>query len=253
MQEFSTAIRDAVKAEAWFSGLFLALAMPDICGKLAWPTLGNGARYKQWFGQYLSSSFSGDTGGVTSGHEFVTPNDAWQLRCSMLHEGSDEVGPANNARPFAVAKFQFSTTGSHLVNVNGVLVLSIARFCDAFADAVDRWGADVQSDTDVQARIAKRSTIKIQGFQLPGVFVDRSASDGALEATAAEFEKLMDNETAERFRKALRHAKDVENASRREQSHDILRDVATKLDVVDLKVWLRGEFGVGGFPGIFGP
>jgi hypothetical protein len=57
MQRFIHAIRTAVSGENWFAALFLALAVPDVCGALEDPSAGVGDRYKNWFNRYLKQKY----------------------------------------------------------------------------------------------------------------------------------------------------------------------------------------------------
>ena len=150
MQQFVAAIRQSLQTENWHAALFLSLAMPDICAKLEEPASGNaGPRYRFWFDRYLASVNKINI----MGHEviFMTAGDCWALRCSLLHEGSDDVGE-QRARE-TVSQFRFTTMGMHRIKIEKVLVLNVATFCEEVCHAVEAWSADVESVPEVQDRI----------------------------------------------------------------------------------------------------
>lgn len=109
MERFVSAIRMSAQSQNWYAALFMALAMPDICSKLEQPESGSsGPRYKSWFEKYLLPVNTTES----MGHRvvFMTPGDCWALRCSLLHEGSDDVGEQRAKE--TVSRFRFTTLGS---------------------------------------------------------------------------------------------------------------------------------------------
>jgi hypothetical protein len=173
MNRFSSGIRQAVANQNWFAALYLALTMPDVCGALEDPKAGNGARYRSWFERYLAPINKINILGTEA--VFMTAGDCWALRCSLLHEGSDEV--SQQKAKDVLSRFFFTTIGAHRIRVEDTLTLNVARFCEEIADAVDKWAADTQSDVDIQARVSQMVQIRQGGFSpTPGV---RIGSDAA--------------------------------------------------------------------------
>jgi len=86
MNQFVDAVRHAIKDENWFGALFMALAIPDICGSIEAPNASNKDRYTRWFKQYLGKKYS---------EEFFKAEDCYYLRCACLHEG---IGEGRRAR-----------------------------------------------------------------------------------------------------------------------------------------------------------
>ena len=173
MNRFSSAIRQAVSDKNWFAALYLALTMPDVCGALESPTAGNGVRYKSWFERYLAPVNKTTIGGGEV--VFMTAADCWALRCSILHEGSEQV--SNQKARDVLTRFFFTTMGTHRIKVGDTLTLNVARFCEEIADAVEKWSADVRSNADIQARISEIVQIREGGFSpKPGI---RLGSDAA--------------------------------------------------------------------------
>lgn len=79
-------IERALKAKAYLAALALALTLPDICGKIAYPEIAKPSiRYVKWYDEYLTK------------YDYPPDFDerlkfdglkCWKLRCAFLHEGS---------------------------------------------------------------------------------------------------------------------------------------------------------------------
>jgi hypothetical protein len=167
MERFTSAIRISLSSQNWYAALFLALAMPDICTKLETPSSGtSGPRYKEWFDRYLRAIYTKDIMGRQT--VFMTAGDCWALRCSLLHEGSDDIGE-QRARE-TLSRFRFTTVGSHRIRIEKVLVLNVSRFCEEFCQAVESWSNDVASNKSVRDRIASMIEIQLGPFSPhPGI------------------------------------------------------------------------------------
>ena len=140
--------------------------MPDICGALEIPKAKNGVRYRSWFDRYLAPV----NRSVIGGEEviFMTSGDCWALRCSILHEGSDEVSGQDASD--VLSRFYFTTLGSHRIRVEDTLTLNVPKFCEEIAQAVEKWSEDVATDAEIQERIAGVVRIRETGFSpLPGI------------------------------------------------------------------------------------
>jgi hypothetical protein len=115
-------IKKALRAEAFLSALALTLTLPDICGKVAYPKLGCGERYKRWYDENIAKferratcTFPVSNGEtpycinpegtktcsentdplqcsfyVNKGNKLFTAEMCWALRCAFLHSGSIE-------------------------------------------------------------------------------------------------------------------------------------------------------------------
>ncbi len=161
MQRFTSAIRTSIESGNWYAALFLALTMPDICSKLETPTSGSsGVRYKAWFDKFLSGTYTRNIMGNDT--IFMSSGDCWALRCSLLHEGSDDIGE-QSARE-TLARFHFTTLGSHRIRIENVLVLNTANFCEEMCQAVESWIIAVAALPEVQERIAAMIEVKTETF-----------------------------------------------------------------------------------------
>lgn len=84
----------ALAAEAYLAALCIALMLPDICSKAnrveKVQKRGEvGIRYKNWFNDYIGAygNDSGDNSFTTAEYPCLTGDEAYALRCALLHEG----------------------------------------------------------------------------------------------------------------------------------------------------------------------
>jgi hypothetical protein len=155
-QQFIDAVKSAAEESNWYAALALALAMPDICGRVENPTFGSKQRYVGWWDKYLLSRYSAKVGPLQILNVFLSGNDAYALRCSFLHEGSDD--PTNQKAKEALEKFHFIEPSGrgHFIHLNlkrGVLQLQVDRFCQDICDGAAQWIKDVADNKDVQSRM----------------------------------------------------------------------------------------------------
>ncbi len=140
MQRFTKAIRRDLKYRNWYGALALALALPDICGHIAYPNLRTRARYSRWFEEHLSPVYGSHWGGA-----FLTGNDCYALRCAYLHTGDDDI--TDQTARESLHKFFFTTMNAHLVAVDAThLTLNVRLFCLEICEAVDAWAVEAASD-----------------------------------------------------------------------------------------------------------
>ncbi|WP_166110979.1 hypothetical protein [Pseudoalteromonas sp. Z9A5] len=179
MDRFVSSIRKSIEDENWFSALFLALALPDICGALEKPPTGKrgevGERYRNWFNKYLKVKYDPenlfelvmsrnpdaitrmDETGIESlksmpaneGCSF-TGSDCYKFRCKGLHQGLLEK---EHKEAFIFITPPPNGNIIHGNSINGVYQLQIDVFCKDVCLAVEDWVADVKENLDVCDRI----------------------------------------------------------------------------------------------------
>lgn len=157
MKRFTDAIRLAVQTRNWYAALSMALTLPDVCGSLVQPNAGSGARYSQWFEQWVQGKYTLQVGHPPRTHVFLNGEDCYALRCSYLHEGAAAITHQRARR--VLDDFQFITPppggGSiHCNQSNARLQLQVDIFCRDIANAVDSWAASVTNDSQMQGKIA---------------------------------------------------------------------------------------------------
>jgi hypothetical protein len=156
MNRFTDAIDAAISSGNFYAALALSLAIPDVCGWLATPNEGTRLRYAAWFEKYVQPRY---TRRATANHKeevFLGGGDAYALRCSFLHQGSDDV----SGQPASVAlesfRFVVSPPGWNVHNnLSGDrLQLQVDIFCKDICDGVAEWLRDVSGDAGIQQRMA---------------------------------------------------------------------------------------------------
>lgn len=161
MKDFIDAVRKAIEDKNWYGALFIALTLPDICGKIENPDLLSEKRYKDWFKKYMSAKYT------YGNRTFLSSDDCYAFRCALLHEGSDDIAGQKSRK--ILEKFLFMTSGPHcnyMQNnyVNGQRVktslqLRADKFCEDICDSVELWLKDMATDTSIMNKI--HGTIKI--------------------------------------------------------------------------------------------
>jgi hypothetical protein len=156
MERFVKSIRESLRARNWFGALFIALAMPDICGGLEQDPskrrrkYANSARYKDWFDRYLNRAFDGLAFTFTS-------EECWQFRNSCLHSGGPQTGGITRVLFVEPSGIQMHRNEIDYTGQSKVIYqqMQVDTFCEAVCEAVELWGNDVAGDQTIQSRIVE--------------------------------------------------------------------------------------------------
>ena len=96
---------------------------------------------------------------------FLSGEDCYALRCSLLHEGSDII--SKQLCREVLDSFLFLTTGNHCnwINVNNrtFLQLNVGQFCKDICSAVDNWLNDISNDNAMRKELSNMITIHTSG------------------------------------------------------------------------------------------
>lgn len=123
MESLFVEIRKALEAELWTLALNGALVLPDICGALASPDgIARGVHYKAWFEEYMGADYP-----------MLDPQDCWELRCGLLHQGRAATGNYDRIL------FTAPPMVMHNNRLNNGLNIDIGIFCDDLVNAAERW------------------------------------------------------------------------------------------------------------------
>lgn len=147
MKRFTDAVCGALLQENWYAALALALALPDICSSLETPDKAErrkvGRRYARWFKTWLEPMHTMCTGADMRPHVFLNGNDCYALRCSLLHQGTDDIMD-QQARD-VLERFQFIAPVRGVVyhrnQIGNHLQLQVDIFCREIVNAVHSWEA----------------------------------------------------------------------------------------------------------------
>src|SRR5690606_21335046 len=96
----------------WYAALTAALIIPDICGSMEQPGSGKSQkRYVEWCKKWLEPKFTHEVGIDPTPRVFLSAEDCFQARCSVIHSGSAEI--AENKRN-QLDRFEFFSDGAHM-------------------------------------------------------------------------------------------------------------------------------------------
>ncbi|MBS3185398.1 hypothetical protein JIQ88_10290 [Pseudomonas sp. PCH44] len=164
MNRFTSAVEKAIEDRNWYAALFISLSLPDICARLeSSDDKTNGMKYAAWFDRYLSSVYSAEM--PFGKHVFMSGDDCYVLRCSMLHQGLSDV--SHQKKKGVLDKFYFSSTGHHMNQVESVLQLNVARFCQDIIGGVNDWYEDfINSHPDKVPKLNGLVTVHDKPFDV---------------------------------------------------------------------------------------
>lgn len=141
MRDFLTQIQKGLDSNLYFLALFSVLSIPDICGAMSSEDgEAKPDRYKKWFDDYVAVKYNG----------FVTGEDCYFFRCSLLHQGSSQHPKGNYKR---VIFIEPSATTNILHNniLNDALNIDVKIFCNDIVSGVEKW-LDENENTDLYKR-----------------------------------------------------------------------------------------------------
>lgn len=186
MQNFIDSINKAINNKNPEVSLATSLLLPDMCGKIEYPELTSSKRYVKWFDKYLSNIYKADQSWQIKMYEralkmsqfpdsekskarveiqrlrinpycvFMTGSDCYALRCSLGHEGSDDISEQKVAE--TIGKFHFITkerNPSHNNKSGSEIQFDVYEFCREILDGVNEWLYDIQDDGVKQSKIEK--------------------------------------------------------------------------------------------------
>lgn len=153
-RDYISSIKYSLSVRNWYAALFVSLTIPDICGKYSYPNTNSSAkRYAQWFDKYVSDYYTTRTK-IPKGialTTFLNGNDCYALRCSMLHEGSNEITHQfsrkhiNNFVFIAPSENDFSF-GTLFCKDVATFRLKVDEFCINICNAIELWLIDIEND-----------------------------------------------------------------------------------------------------------
>ena len=160
MKHLMDAVELSLRSSNWYAGLIVALSLPDIAGWVDNPTQGSKERYSFWFENFVSPVYTHQVGG--SIHKFLSGDDCYALRCSLLHEGRVEIFH-QRARD-VLDRFQFVAPRPgrtvHCNQVNTKLQLQVDIFCRDICKGIATWFSSIPtSDIERRNRIVELEVI----------------------------------------------------------------------------------------------
>lgn len=176
MKRFTDAGRLAISSKNWYGALTTALIIPEICGSLEQPGPGRSRkRYVDWCKKWVEPEFTSLIGADQVKTVFLSAEDMYQARCSVIHSGSNEIPEPKRT---SLDRLEFFSDGPHMNLIlggyyNGVeqpnfLQLRVDCFSTSIFDAADKWDDAMAFDPEVQAEKAKLLVIHSPGTIIGG-------------------------------------------------------------------------------------
>lgn len=135
MEELLEQIEQAVNSGSYMVGLYVALALPDICGALESNNgRATGNRYQAWFNKWVAPKYDGA----------LTGEQCYAYRCGVLHQGRSKHEKLGYSRIFFLEpnpRFRF-----HRNIMNDAYNLDLVTFCNDITSSVREWLASVQDN-----------------------------------------------------------------------------------------------------------
>lgn len=108
-------VADCLNKGNRLAALITALTIPDICGNVLYPKSGNGERYKKWFDEYIGNYEQSPLDKEKPKEDqlpYMNGTVIYKLRCSLLHEGTDDIGSEINIDNFNLIFYKSSISES---------------------------------------------------------------------------------------------------------------------------------------------
>lgn len=134
MEELLQQIERSIENGTYLLGLYVTLALPDICGALQSPDgTANRARYIAWFNQWVSANYDGN----------LTGEQCYAYRCGILHQGRA------NHKKLGYSRIIFIEPGStmtfHRNILNDAYNIDLRLFSGDVITGVRAWLDEVQN------------------------------------------------------------------------------------------------------------
>lgn len=148
MEELINSIEESIKIKNWYGVLVTALTLPDIAGKIDYPSDNSSQRrYSKWFDTYVKKFY---TVNRQNGSEetFLSGRDCYALRCSFLHEGGSCISHQRARDILSDYIFIVPKNGNIYHNnlSDDVLQLQIDCFANDIIKGIKEWLGVIERD-----------------------------------------------------------------------------------------------------------
>ena len=157
MNHLASAVEQSLASGNHYGALAVALTLPDICGWVEGVRHRSKDRYLSFFDAYMAILYKHPVGAQGTVTTFLSGEDFYALRCSVLHEGRDDI-TAQKARQ-TLERFQFVLPPSDwTVHRNlfgrGALQLQVDLFCREILTGVYSFLAGIEAGSPEAERMA---------------------------------------------------------------------------------------------------
>lgn len=139
-------IRKCLNANLYEAALALALTLPDICGQIEYPNALVGKRYRDWISNFVDKELLCDRL-FENDFEYLTSADLYNLRCSFLHSGNDDIGKGHinefHLLSPSITNGQYGYRYGIRTNQDGtethIAEIDIKYLCEILCDAAEKY------------------------------------------------------------------------------------------------------------------
>ncbi len=129
MKDFLNQVKKALDMNLYYLALFTSLTIPDICGAMdSDDGKAKPARHVDWFNKYVAQKYRG----------FLTGEDCYYYRCSVLHQGSSQNPKSTYSRILFVEP-SATTNILHCNILNDALNIDVRIFCNDIISGALLW------------------------------------------------------------------------------------------------------------------
>src|SRR3989304_6733920 len=154
MKDILEQIRGASDRGLYYVALFSALAIPDICGALeSADGQGSGAKYVGWFDRHVAPRY----------HGFLSGEDAYRFRGSMLHQGTTHH-PQNSFTRILFVEPGATTNVFHNNIIGDALNIDVSIFVRDLVEAAEGWLSTAEKMPEYQVNRVRFVTRYPQGL-----------------------------------------------------------------------------------------
>ncbi|WP_162510584.1 hypothetical protein [Treponema endosymbiont of Eucomonympha sp.] len=162
MEKLIEAVKLSLDTRNWYSALIVVLTMPDIAGKIEYPSINkSGERYASWFNDYCGDKYKKEIGPNHDEHVFLNGNDCYALRCSYLHEGVSDTSHQSAHDLLENFKFVVPELGvKKHCNLEGKrLQVQVDEFCKDILGGIKNWLRVIKGSNDKQDKLNNQLVI----------------------------------------------------------------------------------------------
>jgi hypothetical protein len=139
MEELLNQIEHSTQNGTYLLGLYVALAMPDICSALESSNgRATGNRYKAWFNKWVSPKYDG----------VLTGEQCYAYRCGVLHQGRSKHAKLGYSRIIFLEPD--SNMHFHRNILNDAFNLDLVIFCKDIVNSVREWLPTMENNSSFQ-------------------------------------------------------------------------------------------------------
>ena len=153
IDHFLLDIKNSLTNKNWYSALSLALIVPDICSSVENPEMRGKTRYITWIENNLHK---------IDLYKFIPASDVYALRCSFLHNGTNDISEQKARKIIGSYKFVYpgKQLQMHLNKAGNVMQLDVAIFSSDMALAAKTWVELNRENTQMNKEAEKIMTIE---------------------------------------------------------------------------------------------